>query len=267
MTPKHIPLQPEEFGHVLGTKVDITSYEEATSKVLKWAKEGEVRAVAAANTHLVTESHLEPDFADVLSQFDMILPDGMPLVWSLWLDGHAIQQRVYGPYFMRHVLTSSPEELSHYFFGSTQLCLDRLVEAARRMNPHLKIAGVVSPPFGVWDEAMESSLIADINSSKADIIWIALGGVKQETWIAQHKHRFTRGVFCAVGDAFPLLAGMRSQAPGWMQQSGLTWLYRLAQDPRRLAGRYLKYNSQFVFCYLKDRLKWVYGSGRAKAEQ
>ncbi|MBB5035037.1 WecB/TagA/CpsF family glycosyltransferase [Prosthecobacter vanneervenii] len=241
------------YGTVLGTRLDVTDYEQALNHVVALARCGGVAAVAAANTHLLAEAAANADFAAVLKSFDVVLPDGMPLVWGLKLDGHDIKERVYGPYFMQHVLRHAPAGLKHYFFGGTKECLKRLEERARELNPQVCIAGAVSPPFGRWDDETETRLIDEINAADADFVWIALGGVKQETWIAQNRHRFKRGVFLAVGDAFALVAGLRSYAPKWMQRCGLTWVYRLSQEPKRLLGRYLIYNTRFVLAFLGER--------------
>ena len=245
---------------VLGTTLNLTTYTQVAEEVIDTARSGKVGALAAANTHLIAEAVDHPEFAAVLAGFDWVVPDGMPLVWALQLDGHNIDDRVYGPYLMLHLLTHSPQGLRHYFFGGTEKCLQRLQEAARKLNPEIIIAGVLSPPFGQWDDATEATLVQAINAAQADLIWVALGGVKQETWIARNRNRFERGVFLAVGDAFALVAGMRSFAPGWMQRCGLTWAYRLMQEPRRLLKRYLQKNSRFLTTFLVDRIKRTYSA-------
>jgi len=245
-------------GKVLRTRLDIVDYEGALARMVALAHTGRPAAVAAANTHLVAEAAYDPSFAAVLATFDLVVPDGMPLVWALRQEGCIIQDRVYGPYLMQHALEHAPENMTHYFFGGSEECLLRLQERARSLRPGIKIAGAVSPPFGAWDDAGHAAMIDAINDSGADFVWVALGGVRQEIWIAQNRHRFTRGVFIGVGDAFSLLAGMRAYAPAWMQRCSLTWLHRLASEPRRLLGRYLKYNSRFVWAYLADRVKRVW---------
>jgi len=245
-------------GSVLGTTLNLTTYTQVAQEVIQIARSGKVAALAAANTHLIAEAVDHPEFAAVLAGFDWVVPDGMPLVWALQLDGHDIDDRVYGPYLMQHLLTHSPKSLRHYFLGGTEECLHRLQQAARKLNPEITIAGALSPPFGRWDDATETAIIQAINAAQADLIWVALGGVKQETWIARNRHRFQRGVFLAVGDAFALVAGMRSFAPGWMQRCGLTWMFRLIQEPRRLLTRYLEKNTRFIIAFLADRLRRVY---------
>jgi len=245
-------------GQILGTQIHVVTYETAFQAVVSAAARTRTLAVAAANTHLIGEAHSNPDFAEVLGSFDLIMPDGMPLVWALRLEGHDIHDRVYGPYFMEYALIHSTPNLRHYFFGGTEACLSQLQTKARVLNPSLQIVGAVSPPFGIWDADTENRLIDDINAAKADFIWVALGGVKQETWISKNRHRFHQGAFLAVGDAFTLVAGLRSYAPAWIQRLGLTWLVRLLQEPKRLFSRYLHYNTRFASAYFLDRLRLVY---------
>lgn len=242
-------------GYVLGTRLEITDYEGALRQAVALAAMPQVSLVAAANTHLLAEAASSGEFAEVLRDFDMILPDGMPLVWALRLDGYPLKDRVYGPYFMEHVLRQAPATMKHCFFGGTPECLEKLQHRLKAMRPELQIADAISPPFGDWDAATEESLIQRLHRADADFVWVALGGVKQETWLARNRPRLKRGVFVGVGDAFALMAGLRDYAPAWMQRAGLTWLHRLAKEPRRLLGRYLRYNSRFVAAYLAERAR------------
>lgn len=244
-----------EQGTVLGVQVTVAPCDEVVSWIIALARSRAVSCVAAANAHLLGEASFDPSYASHLNNFDLVVPDGMPLVWALWLDGHDIHERIYGPYLMQQVLTAAPGGMKHYFFGGTTECLEKLTGRCLELNPGLTIVGAVSPPFGNWSVETEAQLIEGINQAGADFIWVALGGVKQETWIAQNRHRFHRGVFLAVGDAFALVAGMRNYAPRWMQRLGLTWVYRLLQEPRRLFARYLRYNVRFAAAFLSERFR------------
>lgn len=246
------------YGHVLGTRLDVTNYDTALHRVVEMAKQDNVTLVAAAASHLVTEAVDNKEFAAVLKIFDIVMPDGMPLVWALRADGHVLHDRVYGPYFMERVLRKAPSEFRHCFFGGTEECLEKLQKRALEMNPELRIADAISPPFGKWDAATETALVERINAAQADFVWVALGGVKQETWLAQNRHRFKRGVYLAVGDAFALIAGLHAYAPAWMQRHGLGWLHRLSCEPKRLLSRYVRYNTRFITAYLADRARRVW---------
>jgi len=255
MSKRSQSLRTAAQGNVLGTPLQVTDYEGALRHVVRLTQGPCASLVAAANTHLVAEAAGNPEFAAVLRGFDLVLPDGMPLVWALRLDGFRISDRVYGPYFMEYVLKHAPARMRHCFFGGTLECLEKLRQRAKEMRPELRITDAISPPFGKWDEATETGLIERINRADADFVWVALGGVKQESWMAQNRQRFARGVFVGAGDAFALIAGLRNYAPAWMQRAGLTWLHRLVKEPGRLLRRYVRYNSRFVAALLAERLR------------
>ncbi|MFA7343560.1 MAG: WecB/TagA/CpsF family glycosyltransferase [Terrimicrobiaceae bacterium] len=246
---------------ILGTPVHCATYDSALDEVKRLAGHDAPAAVSACNTHIIALARKDPSFGAVMRRFQIVLPDGYPLVWQLNRAGANLNDRVYGPYFMRHVLRHTPRPFRHFFFGGTGDCLRRLRAAALEIQPDLEIAGAFSPPYRAWGEEEEKRFAEIIAASGADFIWVALGGERQERWIIKNLARHRRGVFFAVGDAFELLAGSRPFAPAWMQGLGLTWLYRLAQEPRRLFPRYVQFNSLFLYYLLRDRLLGACGTG------
>ncbi|NJK92497.1 MAG: WecB/TagA/CpsF family glycosyltransferase [Blastochloris sp.] len=240
---------------VLGTPVCCASYATAVKAIAQLAGLGRPTAVCAGNTHIVSLARHDSSFGKVMRGFDLLLPDGMPLIWSMNLQGAAMTDRVYGPYFMREALKNLPRPWKHFFFGGSQECLDALKKEALSLQPDLDLVGMYSPPFRAWSGADEEDFARLIREKEPDFIWVALGGERQERWISANLHRHSRGVFLAVGDAFELLAGRRSFAPAWMQKWGLTWLYRLWQEPRRLWLRYLRFNSLFLYYFILDRIR------------
>jgi len=155
---------------------------------------------------------------------------------------------------MEKMIRATPRPWRHFFFGGTDETLRDLVTHLREIQPDIEIAGTLSPPFRPWSEMDEAEFARTIAESKADFIWVALGGERQERWIVDNLGRHTRGVFFAVGDAFVLLAGQRAFAPAWMQRTGITWAYRLWQEPRRLWRRYTQFNSLFLLYTVRDAL-------------
>lgn len=237
---------------VLGTSLEVCDYHSAFERVKQLAHRDGPSSVSASNTHTVSLARARKDYREVLHSFNMVLPDGMPLVWAMRLKGASINDRVYGPYFMRYVLKNAPRPWKHFFFGGKQETLDRLVSTSLELQPDLNVVGTYSPPFRKWAEEDQEEFARIIQEHDPDFIWIALGGDRQERWISQNLQRYSRGVFFAVGDAFELLAGNRPFAPEWMQRNGLTWAYRLSQEPRRLLLRYAKFNSLFLYYYFRD---------------
>ncbi len=239
---------------VLGVPVACVDYQTGLKEALRLAKLERPVAVSACNTHLIAAARKERTFHKIMQSFDLILPDGMPVVWMMNREGAELKDRVYGPYFMRYALENAPVSLRHFFFGATESCLKELVAAAKMLRPDIVIAGAYSPPFREWTVEDHRNHARVIAESGADFIWVALGGERQERWIIGQQAHFRRGVFFAVGDAFELLAGRRPYAPDWMQNNGLTWAYRLYQEPTRLWPRYFKYNSLFLRYLIQDTL-------------
>jgi N-acetylglucosaminyldiphosphoundecaprenol N-acetyl-beta-D-mannosaminyltransferase len=239
---------------ILGTPVACVNYQSAFEIVESLARESRPTAVCPANTHILAEARHAPDFARVMSKFDLVLPDGMPVVWAMNLRGAGLSDRVYGPYFMKYVLERTPRPLRHFFFGDTNEVLEALKQTAIKLQPNIDIVGAISPPFRAWTETDEAQFAQTINSAAPDFVWVALAGGRMEEWIAANQARYQRGVFLAVGDAFTLISGRRPFAPKWMQRLGLTWLFRMVKEPRRLGPRYLQFNSLFVFYLLRDSI-------------
>jgi N-acetylglucosaminyldiphosphoundecaprenol N-acetyl-beta-D-mannosaminyltransferase len=240
---------------VLGTSVACATYDSALARIMALAREPRPTAVCPSNTHILGEARHKAEFARVLARFDLVLPDGMPVVWALNFGGADLKDRVYGPYTMRLVLQRTPRPWRHFFFGDSEECLVELRRALVQLQPDIDIVGMLSPPFRPFTEPDEMLFADTINRADPDFVWVALPGVRMERWIIDNQARYRRGVFLAVGDAFALLSGRRSFAPPWMQRMGLTWAYRLSKEPLRLGPRYLRYHSMFVFYWLWDALR------------
>ena len=217
----------------------------------------QVYAVEAANTHVAALARHDASFGDAMRAFDLICPDGMPLVWAI--NRHlrksgkpVLEDRVYGPNLMLEVLDASAghADLKHFLLGGSEEVLSKLCQRFRDEFTDVKIVGSYSPPFTDWP-ADEFDRIRDrIEESGANIVWVSLGCPKQERWIAAHKDELPAGCYFGIGAAFAFHAGQVSQAPAWLQKLGLEWLYRLSREPRRLWKRYLKYNGLYVWYYL-----------------
>ena len=241
----------------MGVPLAVTDYVAAAAQVVAWAAEcgrgaQAVYAVAAANTHVVTLARHDPFFGAALGQFELVLPDGMPLIWVMNRKRAGMKDRVYGPTFMLHALALPG--VSHFFLGGSEELLATLTRKLRDQFPNLEVAGTYSPPFsptGVWSEEETARIFSAIKTSGAHCIWVGLGCPKQELWIARNKAVLPSGVYFAIGAAFAFHAGMVRQAPGWIQKRGLEWLFRLMTEPRRLWKRYVVYNTLFLFYLLK----------------
>ena len=237
---------------VLGTPLLPTTYGALTDRCHNLARSDATVAIDLTNTQIVTMRRHERRFREVTSQFDFFIPDGMPLIWLLNHRGANLTDRVYGPTFMRHCVVRSPAPFKHYLLGGSEECLARLRERLIAEQPNLNI---VASRHGYFGAADEPEILREINSLSPDFIWVGLGTPKQQEWIHRHKALIARGVILAVGFAFDVNAGTKADAPAWMQRRGLTWLFRIVSEPRRLLMRYVRYNSLFLFYLAKDFLR------------
>jgi N-acetylglucosaminyldiphosphoundecaprenol N-acetyl-beta-D-mannosaminyltransferase len=243
--------------HVLNAPLLVTDYAGLGARSLEWARQPHCMAIEFVNTYIVTRQRHDPEFRDIMSAFDHLLPDGMPLVWCLNRAGAGLRDRVYGPTFMRKFLETAPAGSTHYLLGGSAECGARLREVFSRANPQVNFVGGFHgrcSADGLLEGAAEAEVIVEINHRSPDFIWVGLGTPKQQAWTRRHKHLIRRGVIMSVGFAFDANAGMKPDAPPGMQRAGLTWLYRLGSEPRRLGPRYLKWNSLFLYYLVRDGL-------------
>ena len=242
--------------HVLESPLVVTTYQDLARQCCAWAREPRCRALEFANTQTVTMRRHDPEFARLLSTFDALVPDGMPLVWCLNAVGAGLHDRVYGPTFMRTFLETVPAGFTHYLLGGSEECGRRLEARFTQANPQLRFVGryhgraLLDGTLEDEDQVME-----ELQRLSPDFIWVGLGTPRQQAWIHKHKPRLERGFIFSVGFAFDVNAGLKADAPRWMQRLGLTWAHRLASEPGRLAQRYLKWNSLFLYYLLRDGLR------------
>jgi len=242
---------------ILGTRVDPTSYEDATRKVLEWALAEESRYVCVANVHVIMEAYDDPTYRAVLNSADLVTPDGMPLVWMLRKKGFRGQERVYGPELTLRVCShAAARGIPVGFYGSRSEVLEALKSRLKDRYPKLDVAFSHSPPFRPLSLAEDLDVVERVHASGARILFVGLGCPKQERWMAEHKGRI-KAVMLGVGAAFNLIAGFLPQAPEWMQRAGLEWVYRLIQEPTRLAPRYFKHNPRFAILAAVELLREV----------
>lgn len=245
---------------VIGLPVAATNYAGAVEWVLTHAAGAtRVHAVEAANTHVAALARHDSDFGRAMEKFDLIVPDGMPLIWALnrrLPPEQKLTERVYGPTLMLETLkaTQGRPEFRHFLLGGRQSTLDKLANSFAQRFPAASIAGMHSPPFGEWPPDEFDRVCAMIRESGANLIWIGLGCPKQEHWIARNKDRLPPGVYFGIGAAFAFHAGEVKQSPPALQKLGLEWAYRLAMEPRRLFKRYFTYNTIFLYHLLRDRI-------------
>jgi N-acetylglucosaminyldiphosphoundecaprenol N-acetyl-beta-D-mannosaminyltransferase len=242
---------------ILGIPLAVSDYE----GVIDWMEEaieaGERGYVTAAAVNLIMSAQEDPDALAAVLGATLAVPDGQPLVWALHALGHAHATRIYGPELMaRFCARAARSGTAIYLYGGrSPTALALLERRLRERFPGLRIVGGFSPPFRALTREEEERAIADIDSSGAAVVWVGTGQPKQEKWMLRMRPRLAAPLLVGVGAAFDFHAGLVSQAPRWMQRSGLEWAYRLSREPRRLWRRYARYNPQFIAGFLSQYLR------------
>jgi N-acetylglucosaminyldiphosphoundecaprenol N-acetyl-beta-D-mannosaminyltransferase len=256
--PHPAPAAAADFStrEILGVPVAMVDYDRAIAVMDQLIDRRDKGYVCAAPVHALMVARDDPEMLAALRGSTMVVPDGMPVVWAANLLGERLSDRVYGPELMLRYSDRCAERGHRVWLygGRDQGSLVQLALNLRRRHPGINIVGGYSPPFRPMTAEEEDALVDQINGAQPDVLWVGIGVPKQEKWMARMRERLDVPVMCAVGAAFDFHAGRISQAPSWMQQRGLEWIYRIAQEPRRLLPRYLYFNPRFVLAFSRQYL-------------
>lgn len=239
---------------VVSLDVDVCDHRSVVECVVELVNRREGGYVCFSTVHMVMESHDNPEYGAKVNAADLIVPDGMPLVWIQKLSGkNAARVRANDAMILlcEHAAKNS---LSVGFYGGKQEVIDAMISRANRELPDLKIVYAFSPPFRPLTDKEDAAIIEDIKKAAPDILFMGLGCPKQENWMASHKSKLG-AVMLGVGASFDFYAGNVKESPEWMGRLGLEWLFRLTQEPRRLWRRYLILNPRFMWLAMLQLLR------------
>jgi N-acetylglucosaminyldiphosphoundecaprenol N-acetyl-beta-D-mannosaminyltransferase len=241
---------------VIGIFIDAVDYDSAVEFVLRAAEAKRGAAISAVAVHGLMTGVLDREQKFRLNRFDLLVPDGHPVRWALNLLHHEkLSDRVYGPNLtLRICQRAAAGGLPVYFYGSTPEILAALRPALEKQCPGLHIAGMEPSRFRRLSPNEKEALVTRIRQSEAAITFVGLGCPRQEVFAFEFREILGMPIL-SVGAAFPFLAGMVPQAPAWMQDSGLEWLFRLATEPRRLWRRYVYLNPAYIFLVALQALR------------
>jgi N-acetylglucosaminyldiphosphoundecaprenol N-acetyl-beta-D-mannosaminyltransferase len=230
---------------VLGIPICATTLETATEALILWSSDNQGRYVGVREVPSLMAMRATPRLISVAKGAAMNVPDGMPLVWLGRALGLKIE-RTYGPDLMEKVLLEAPKNgLKHFLYGGKEGVADKVAALFRERVKGIQIVGTYCPPFRSQTEAEMDEIAGIIKTSGADVVWVGMSSPKQDEWMAKMVHRVPV-TMVGVGAAFDFHAGTVRQAPKWLRNNGLEWLFRLIKEPRRLWYRYLVLAPQFV---------------------
>jgi N-acetylglucosaminyldiphosphoundecaprenol N-acetyl-beta-D-mannosaminyltransferase len=233
--------------NVLGVGISVLNLRTALDAIADAVRARRKGYICVTGVHGVMEAQADENFRRILNGAFLCTPDGMPMVWAGKLAGHAEMRRVYGPDLMLDVCAwSETSGCRHFFYGGADGVAELLAAKLKGKFPKLEVVGTYTPPFRALTADEEKKMQEQIAAARPDIFWVGLSTPKQEKFMAEFLPKLDVTLMAGVGAAFDFHAGRVKQAPLWMQRSGLEWFYRLCQEPRRLAKRYLKNNPRFA---------------------
>ncbi len=246
MTPSTSNSEGRSF-KVLGVRVDAVQIPEVVANITAWIDQRRTgNYIAVTGMHGIVEAQQNREFKDILNQASLVVADGMPLVWIGRHHGFKLQRRVYGPELFETFCRTTGNRYCHFFYGGAPGVAEKLGEVLKRRFG-IRIGGTYSPPFRPLNSEEKGQLLELVGAARPDVLWVGLSTPKQEAWMAEYRHLLPVPVMIGVGAAFDFLSERTNQAPRWMREHGLEWLFRLVTEPKRLWRRYLIGGPKFVW--------------------
>jgi N-acetylglucosaminyldiphosphoundecaprenol N-acetyl-beta-D-mannosaminyltransferase len=233
------PFEPPPSFRILGVPVHAIEIPAVVTQILSWIEsDAKGRYIAFTGMHGIAESRSDSDLRNALDSADLVVPDGMPLVWLGRWHRHPLKRRVYGPELMETFCRETGSAYRHFFYGGGPGIAELLAESLCQRYG-IVVAGTYTPPFRLLTEEEQVGVATYIEKASPNLLWVGLSTPKQEKWMYRNRNQLSVQVMLGVGAAFDFNCGKTRQAPTWMRENGLEWLFRLSTEPQRLWRRYL----------------------------
>ena len=243
--------------NVLGTQVSAGSFADGVDRLRQLVRRQQPAYVSCANAYSLSMSLSDKKLQSVLCRADMTTADGVPVVWAMKLLGAGNAERVHNDDLVLACCERFPE-WKHYLVGGAAGQPEIVAAAMCQRFPGIDIVGVQATPIRPLPAENSLQIVAAIEKSEADIVWVGMGTPAQDFWMSEVSPELNIPLV-GCGSLFDLLAGRTRAAPEWVKRNGLQWLFRLLQEPRRLLFRYSYHNTRFLFAFI-----WQYLSLKLK---
>lgn len=255
LTPTENPVRRPDRLLLAGVPIDRMTMRDSlrwiASELRSRPRNAKPMLVMGPNAHIVTTAQRSPEFLSALAGADLCVPDGISVVLAGLFLGKPIPERVTGGDLMEKLCEhAARENFSVFFLGGLPSAAERAAAVLKRRYPGLQVRGCCPRLQFEKDPAELETVLDTIRSAAPDILCVALGVPRQETWMQRHCASLPIRLAISVGAALDTQAGLRQRAPEWTHKLGLEWAYRLAREPRRLWRRYLIGNTHFIFLVL-----------------
>jgi len=217
--------------------------------------------ICTINAYLAVKANEDRKLLKIFNDAEIVIPDGMPLVWYSKLSEKPIHERISGyDFFYNFSKIADEMNYSYFFFGGTDdMVLAGVKNRLGKDFKNIEVKGLLCPPFmDTFPDEFDDYVIDMINNCKPDILWVGLSAPKQEKWIYKNIGRLDIKMAFGIGAAFNFYANMVKRAPVWMQKAGLEWLFRMFAEPKRLFKKYMVNNTKFIYLVIKDYFRRAY---------
>ena len=236
--------------NILGYNIAVEGVNKCVEEIYHWIeRRSNSKYCVCANPHSIELALNDPLFSQALHSADLVIPDGIGVVWASRFLGGEITERVTGSDIFEGVCSFLDRRGAGkvFFLGSTVETLQSIEAKMQERFPSLEVAGLYSPPFrNEFNDAENARMVETVNSAQPDVLWVGITAPKQEKWIFLNLARLKVPAICAIGAVFDFFTGRVYRAPRAFQQIGLEWLPRLIQQPRRMWRRNFVSNPKFV---------------------
>jgi len=240
---------------VLGVKVHATSMDRAVARIETALRDNVKGYVCFTGVQGIMEAQVDANLKRIINNSVLTAPDGRPTVWVGWLRGFFEMRQLTGPDLMLRICSLSEEKrYTHFFYGGNEGVAQKLKDALTGRFPNMRVVGTYSPPFRPLNAEEETELIRMVAESKPDFLWVGLSTPKQERFMDQYIAKLDAKLMFGVGAAFDIHSERIKDAPYWMKLTGVQWLHRIYQDPKRLWKRYLVNNPKFLYQIMLELL-------------
>jgi N-acetylglucosaminyldiphosphoundecaprenol N-acetyl-beta-D-mannosaminyltransferase len=236
---------------LLGLPFDPATMRSAVDQCVAWCQGPRTpRTIITINASHVCMMRRDPELAAACRAGDLILADGMSVVWTFRLAGVPLPERVAGVDLMARLLEAAGRlQLRVYFLGARREVVTTLAEQSAQRNPGLVVAGVRD---GYFKAADHPAIVAEIRAARPHLLFVGMPSPFKEVWCEQHRAALDVPIVMGVGGSFDVLAGYVKRAPRVFQVTGMEWSWRLLMEPRKMWRRYLTTNTEFIGLALRQ---------------
>lgn len=254
---------------ILGVPIDNVTLGEAAALIERAVKTRERLSFVTPNVNWLVRALDDPKAMRQIIRADLSLADGWPVVWLARKLGMPLKERAAGSDLFERLQQASGEgvlPIRVFFFGGRKGAAQRAYDAISQQSSRIIAAGWLNPGHGDVESMSSAEIIDQINATKPDFVLVALGAAKGQDWIERNQDRIAAPVIAHLGAVVDFVAGTVHRAPGWMQRSGLEWLWRIFAEPR-LLSRYWK-DGRSLLRLVRGRVKTLQKASQVKgAEQ